>query len=91
MAHFVASAGTGQAVSPVDGFIKMAVLTAGPSAPATATIYGNGVPLYYLAAPAGAMGNISGITGGNENAFPYLTGPITVDVVGSGAKFTLDY
>lgn len=89
MAHKVFSAGAGQAVTTDGIYIKLAKLTAG-SAQCDAIIYSNGTPMYYLAAPAHSSDFVPAVAGGNEFSIA-IPGPITVDVVGTGAHLTLDY
>lgn len=89
MAYKIFAAGLAQAVSPDQMKIIQVTLIAG-SANATASVKGNGVEAIPLAAVSGTMGSFMSI--GELPFIGYDTiGPVTIDVVGSGAKVRIDF
>ena len=90
MARFIFAAGVGQTVDANQIAIREARLTPG-STTATAIIYSNGVPVAYLAAPANGPSDIdAAYSGGNPFEGNPAAGPVTCDVVGTGAHLTID-
>ena len=90
MARFIFPAGIGQAVDGNEIKIREARLTPG-STNATAVIYANGVAVAYLAAPANGPSDVdAAYSGGNPFEGNPAAGPVTCDVVGTGAHLSID-
>ena len=89
MAIKVFGAGSGQSLSPGPILVKMAYLVGG-SANATASIKGNGTEVLPLAALIGSMG-IAPVGSSSVHQGANCEGPVTVDVVGTGAKLVVQY
>jgi hypothetical protein len=86
----VFNAGAGQAASTTDIYLRNVKLTAG-SAAATAIVYGNGVALIKLAALTGTSDSYYATSGGASFSLENIPGPVTVDVVGTGAFLRMSY
>lgn len=89
MAQFITtSISNGQAVLTDQVYLVRIVLTAGAGAPARAIVYGNGVPMIYMAAVAGDMNTYPG---DGSKQLDHIPGPVTVDLSGAGAALKLVY
>jgi hypothetical protein len=93
MAVLVLGPGTGQSVSTSAIYPRRVYLVAG-SANATASLKAGGgaVEFYPLAATAGSQSpNVFAVSMDTAFGSQSLPGPVTADVVGTGAKLVIEY
>ena len=92
MARFISqTVGTGQSISTSDLWIKSLMLSANGSNDCSATIKCNGNTEIIICAAKGTTAEYPTGKGGNDFNTEHLPGPVTVDIVGTGAFFRISF